>query len=70
MADEKEFVIIVKAKDLVKHTFKMATAKRFPNKYRFTIWEYERAVYGASGEPPDIKPYSLKSVYGDFFHGR
>lgn len=37
MADEKEFVIIVKAKDLVKHTFKMATAKRFPNKYRFTI---------------------------------
>lgn len=37
VADEKEFVIIVKAKDLVKHTFKMATAKRFPNKYRFTI---------------------------------
>ena len=37
MEDEKELVIIVKAKDLVKHTFKMATAKRFPNKYRFTI---------------------------------
>jgi hypothetical protein len=35
--DEKEFIIIVKAKDLVKHTFRMATAKRFPNKYRFTI---------------------------------
>ena len=33
MADEKEFVIIVKAKDLVKHTFKMATAKSVELQY-------------------------------------
>lgn len=37
---------------------------------RFLIWEYERAVYGESGEPPDVEPYSLKSVYSDFIHGR
>ena len=37
---------------------------------RFLIREYERAVYGTSEEPPNIKPYSLKSVYVDFFHGR
>ena len=37
---------------------------------RWLIWAYDRAVYGKSGKPPDIKPYSLKSVYGDFLRGR
>ena len=35
--EEKEFKIITKAKDLVKHTFEMTTEKRFPKKYRFTV---------------------------------
>lgn len=34
---QSEFVIITKAKDLVKHTFLMTNEKRFPKKYRFTI---------------------------------
>ena len=37
---------------------------------RWLIWAYEWAVYGKNGKPPDIKPYSLKSVYGDFLRGR
>ena len=37
---------------------------------RWLIWAYDRAVYGKSGKPPDIKPYSLKSVYGDFLRWR
>ncbi len=38
-ADKKqnEFILISKAKDLVKHTFIMTSEKRFPKKYRFTI---------------------------------
>lgn len=32
-----EFVLITKAKDLVKHTFLMTNEKRFPKKYRFTV---------------------------------
>lgn len=35
--NQSEFVIITKAKDLVKHTFLMTNEKRFPKKYRFTI---------------------------------
>lgn len=34
---ESEFAIITKAKDLVKHTFRMASDRRFPKKYRFSI---------------------------------
>lgn len=37
---------------------------------RFLIREYEQAVYGESPEPSDVKPYSLKQVYTDFFRGR
>lgn len=37
---------------------------------RWLIWTYERAVHGKTGKPPDIAPYSLKSVYSDFWHGR
>lgn len=37
---------------------------------RWLIWAYECAVYGKYGKPPGISPYSLKSVYKDFFHGR
>ena len=36
---------------------------------RWLIWAYDSTVYGRGGKPPDT-PYSLKSVYGDFFHGR
>lgn len=35
--NQSEFVIITKAKDLVKHTLSMTNEKRFPKKYRFTI---------------------------------
>lgn len=35
--NQSEFVIITKAKDLVKHTFLMTNERRFPKKYRFTI---------------------------------
>jgi hypothetical protein len=34
---QSEFLIITKAKDLVKHTFLMTNEKRFPKKYRFAI---------------------------------
>ena len=34
---QSDFIIITKAKDLVKHTFAMTNDKRFPKKYRFTI---------------------------------
>ena len=37
---------------------------------RWLIWAYECAVYGKAGEPPDIAPYSLKSVYKDFIFRR
>lgn len=38
MADNQEFGVITKAKDLVKHTFMMTNSdKRFPRKYRFTL---------------------------------
>lgn len=37
---------------------------------RWLIWAYECAVYGKYEKPPDIHPYTLKGVYGDFFHGR
>lgn len=37
---------------------------------RWLIWAYERAVHGKTAKPPDIVPYSLKSVYFDFLHGR
>lgn len=36
---------------------------------RFSIWAYEKAVYGKGEKPPD-QPYSLKSVYRDFVCGR
>ena len=36
-AEQTEFAIITKAKDLVKHTFLMTNERRFPKKYRFTI---------------------------------
>ena len=36
-AEQSEFTIIAKAKDLVKHTFRMTNDRRFPKKYRFTI---------------------------------
>ena len=36
-AEQSEFTIITKAKDLVKHTFRMTNDRRFPKKYRFTI---------------------------------
>lgn len=35
--NQSEFIIITKAKDLVKHTFLMTNEKRFPKKYRFTV---------------------------------
>jgi len=34
---QKEFVLISKAKDLVKHTDIMTSDKRYPKKYRFTL---------------------------------
>ena len=34
---EKEFLLISKAKDLVKHTDIMTSDKRYPKKYRFTL---------------------------------
>lgn len=37
---------------------------------RWMIWAYECAVYGKCEPPPDIRPYTLKSVYADFFCGR
>lgn len=37
---------------------------------RFMIWAYELAVYGKASAPLDISPYTLKSVYADFFRGR
>ena len=37
---------------------------------RWLIWAYECAVYGKTEKPPDIAPYSLKSVYKDFFFRR
>lgn len=37
---------------------------------RWLIWAYECAVYGKTEKPPDIAPYSLKSVYKDFIFGR
>jgi len=37
---------------------------------RWLIWAYECAVYGRYEKPPGISPYSLESVYKDFFHGR
>lgn len=33
----QEFVLITKAKDLVKHTDMMTSEKRYPKKYRFTL---------------------------------
>lgn len=33
MADEKEFIIITKAKDLAFHTYDMTTARRFPKRH-------------------------------------
>lgn len=33
MADEKEFIIITKAKDLAFHTYNMTTARRFPKRH-------------------------------------
>lgn len=38
--------------------------------YTFVKEGAEAVPYGESGEPPDVKPYSLKSVYSDFVHGR
>ena len=40
-----EFLIITKAKDLVKHTFAMTSEKRYPKKYR-TLTErlYDRSL--------------------------
>lgn len=35
--EQSEFVIITKAKDLVKHTFLVTDGKGFPKKYRFTL---------------------------------
>ena len=37
---------------------------------RWLIWAYECAVYGKTEKPPDIAPYSLKSVYKDFIFRR
>lgn len=37
---------------------------------RWLIWFYERTAQGREPPPPDFKPYTLKSVYGDFIHGR
>jgi hypothetical protein len=37
---------------------------------RWLIWAYECAVYGKAEKPPDIAPYSLKSVYKDFIFRR
>lgn len=37
---------------------------------RWMIRAYECAVYGKCEKPPDIRPYTLKSVYADFFCGR
>jgi len=37
MDNQQEFMPIAKAKDLVKHTDKMTSDKRFPKKYRFTL---------------------------------
>jgi len=36
---------------------------------RWLFWIYEWAVHGRQDKPPD-SPYSLKSVYADFFRGR
>ena len=35
--EQSEFLLITKAKDLVKHTFLMTNDRRFPKKYRFTV---------------------------------
>jgi len=35
--NKAEFLIITKAKDLVKHTDLMTSERRFPKKYRFTL---------------------------------
>ncbi len=35
--EQSEFILITKAKDLVKHTFLMTNDRRFPKKYRFTV---------------------------------
>ena len=35
--EQNEFILITKAKDLVKHTFTMTGDRRFPKKYRFTV---------------------------------
>lgn len=35
--EQNEFILITKAKDLVKHTFLMTNDRRFPKKYRFTV---------------------------------
>ena len=37
MADEKEFIIITKAKDLAFHTYDMTTARRFPKRHRTAV---------------------------------
>lgn len=37
---------------------------------RWLIWAYERAVHEKTAKPPNLAPYSLKSVYSDFLHGR
>ena len=37
---------------------------------RWTIWNYECLVYGWTESPPEVAPYSLKSIYREFFHGR
>lgn len=37
MAEQQEFLIVTKAKDLVKHTFTMTNSKGFTKKYRFTL---------------------------------
>lgn len=36
-AQDTEFHLIVKIKDLVKHTFTLTSSNRFPKKYRFTL---------------------------------
>ncbi|MDR2044154.1 MAG: four helix bundle protein [Clostridium sp.] len=37
MAEQTEFALITKAKNLVKHTDTMTSDKRYPKKYRFTL---------------------------------
>jgi uncharacterized membrane protein len=37
---------------------------------RWLIWDYDYAVHGKPDNQPETMPYSLKSVYWEFFHGR